>query len=191
VFKGFEQIYGRDYNRTTSPTARMKSWCVLLHLAASRGWHAQQIDIKTAILYGMLPENEVQYMEQPAGFQEIGKETWVWKLQHGLYGMKQSGRIWNKTLNEQMLLWGFTRLACEPCIYYRKSDTGTIIAAVHVDDFLSISTSRDENERFKAEMRTVWKISDLGTLILSLASLSAGTGNQRPSTCHKPPSLTS
>jgi Reverse transcriptase (RNA-dependent DNA polymerase) len=26
VFKGFEQIYGKDYTKTTSPTARMESW---------------------------------------------------------------------------------------------------------------------------------------------------------------------
>lgn len=37
VFKGFEQIYGRDYTKTTSPTACMESWRVLLHLAATLG----------------------------------------------------------------------------------------------------------------------------------------------------------
>ena len=26
IFKGFEQIYGKDYTKTTSPTARMESW---------------------------------------------------------------------------------------------------------------------------------------------------------------------
>jgi hypothetical protein len=163
VFKGFEQIYGKDYTKTTSPTARMESWRILLHLAASLGWDAQQIDVKTAFLYGLLPDDEVQYMEQPAGFEEPGKEDWIWQLQRGLYGMKQSGRIWNQTLNAQMIEWGFTRLSCESCIYYRKSDSGIIIAAVHVDDYLSIADSPRENERFKDQMRKVWTISELGT----------------------------
>lgn len=48
-------------------------------------------------------------------------------------------------------------------MYYRKSDTGTIIAAVHVDDFLSIASSKDENNRFKNQMCEAWSISDLGT----------------------------
>jgi len=39
-------------------------------------------------------------MEQPHEFKEPGKEDWVWVIQRGLYGMKQSGRIWNKTMNE-------------------------------------------------------------------------------------------
>jgi hypothetical protein len=163
VFKGFEQIYGKDYTKTTSPTARMESWRILLHIAASLDWDAQQIDVKTAFLYGLLPDDEVQYMQQPIGFEESGKEDWVWQLQRGLYGMKQSGRIWNQTLNAQMIDWGFTRLTCESCIYYRKTDTGIIISAVHVDDYLSIADSKGENERFKDQMRKVWTISELGT----------------------------
>lgn len=162
VLKGFEQIYGKDYTSTTSPTARMESWRILLHIAAVMDWDAQQIDIKTAFLYGLLPNDEVQYMEQPQGFEERGKESWVWKLQRGLYGMKQAGRIWNQTMNDAMLSWGFTRLACESCIYYRKLATGIVISAVHVDDFISISSSPEENERFKNQMKTIWTISDLG-----------------------------
>jgi transposase InsO family protein len=162
VFKGYEQIYGKDYTSSTSPTARMESWRILLHLAGALDWDAQQIDIKTAFLYGLLPDDEVQYMEQPEGFEEVGKEDWVWKLQRGLYGMKQAGRIWNKTMNDAMLSWGFTRLSCESCIYYRHDDSGTVIAAVHVDDFLSIANSREANEVFKSQMKQIWTISDLG-----------------------------
>ena len=102
-------------------------------------------------------------MQQPAGFEEPGKEDWVWQLQRRLYGMKQSGRIWNQTLNAQMIEWGFTRLSCESCIYYCKSDSGIIIAAVHVNDYLSITDTKDENERFKTQMKNIWTISELGT----------------------------
>ena len=78
--------------------------------------------------------------------------------------MKQSRHIWNQTLNAQMIKWGFTRLSCESCIYYCKSDTGIIIAAVHVDDYLLITDTKDENEHFKAQMKKVWTISELGTM---------------------------
>ena len=103
IFKGYEQEYGKDYTSTTSPTARMESWRILLHIAVALGWDAQQIDIKTTFLYGLLLDKEVQYMEQLKGFEEEEKETWVWKLQRGIYGMKQAGRIWNKTMNDAML----------------------------------------------------------------------------------------
>ena len=148
--------------KTTSPTARMESWRILLHIAATLGWDAQQIDIKTAFLYGLLPEDEVQYMEQLEGFLKPGKETWVWKLLRGLYGMKQAGRIWNRTMNEAMISWGFTRLGTESCVYYRLWMSGIIITAVHVDDFLAIASLKEENSSFKEDMRKIWMISDLG-----------------------------
>lgn len=162
VFKGFEQIFEKDYTSTTSPTARMESWRILLHIAAALGWDIQQIDVKTAFLYGLLPDNEIQYMEQPSGFEEPGKEDHVWVLQRALYGMKQAGRIWNQTLNDAMIGWGFTRLSSESCIYFRCLMTGIVIAAVHVDDFVSIADPPSENKRFKEQMETVWTISSLG-----------------------------
>jgi hypothetical protein len=142
VFKGFEQIYGKDYTKMTSPTARMESWKILLHIAASLGWDAQQIDVKMAFLYSLLPDNEVQYMQQPTGFEEPGKENWVWQLQRGLYGMKQSGCIWNQTLDTQMIEWGFTCLSCGSCIYFSKTDSGIVIATVHINNYLAIADSK-------------------------------------------------
>lgn len=168
VCKGFEQVYGQDYTKTTAPTARLESFRALLHLAAAHDWDAQQIDVKTAFLYGLLPEDEVQYMEQPGSFQEPGKEDWVWELLRGLYGMKQSGRIWNKTMHEAMVEWGFQRLSCEWCVYYRKTPAGVVLVAVHVDDMLSVASSREENERFKQQLQSKWKISDLGDIHFAL-----------------------
>jgi len=150
--------------KTTSLTASMELWHILLHLAAALDWDAQRIDIKMAFLYRLLPEDEIQYMEQPQSFEEPRKEECVWRIEQGLHGMKQSGRIWNQTMNKKMISWGFTHLSCESCIYYRSSDSGTIVSAVHVDDFLSISSNKEENERFKNQMRNIWTISDLGAV---------------------------
>jgi hypothetical protein len=140
----------------------MESWQILLHLAAHFNWDTQQIDVKTAFLNGLLPEDETQYIRQPVGFEETSKQDWVWKLERSLYGMKQAGRIWNKTMNAKMIEWGFTWLSSESCVYYRCTSTGIIIATVHVDDFLSIASTKEENERFKCQMREAWTISDLG-----------------------------
>ena len=147
---------------STSPTARIPSWQILLHIAATLGWDAQQIDIKMAFLYGLLPDDKVQYMEQPEGFLEPEKETWVWRLWQGLYSMKQAGHIWNKTMNNAMLSWGFKPLGAELYIYYQLLPSGIVITAVHVNDFLSIASSKEENELFKEDMWKKWIISDLG-----------------------------
>ena len=67
-------------------------------------------------------------------------------------------------MNEKMLSWGFMCLSCESCIYYRKTDTGTVICTVHVNDFLSIASNKSENESFKYQMRATWTIPYLGNV---------------------------
>ena len=52
----------------------MESWQILLHLAAALNWDTQQINTKTVFLYGLLPDDKIQFMEQPNGFEEPGKE---------------------------------------------------------------------------------------------------------------------
>jgi hypothetical protein len=85
--------------------------------------------------------------------------------------MKQSGHIWNQTLNTQMIEWGFACLSCKSCIYFCKTNSGIVIAAVYVDNYLAITDSKDENECFKDQMCRVWTISNLGIacLIMGIA----------------------
>jgi hypothetical protein len=168
VVKGFAQWYRIDYNETTAPTARLKSFRVLLHIAAVLDWNIQHVDIKTAFLHGVLPSTKTVFMEQPPGFAPPDKQDWVWKLVKSLYGMKQASRIWNKTFHKAVNALGFVRLACEWCIYRRQSTTGTTIFAVHVDDIISILSSANENTRFKTELHQNWELSDLGNVKYAL-----------------------
>jgi Reverse transcriptase (RNA-dependent DNA polymerase) len=157
-----------DYDKTTAPTAHLESFRSLLHIAAVLDWDVQHVDIKTAFLHGVLPESETVFMEQPPGFEAPGQEDWVMKLMKSLYGMKQASRIWNKTFHKTVSSLGFRRLACEWCVYRRRTKTGITIFAVHVDDIISISSSPDENARFKTELRQHWEISDLGDIKFAL-----------------------
>jgi hypothetical protein len=132
------------------------------HLGAALDWEIDQLDIKTAFLHGLLEADEVCYMEQPEGFKEEGKEDWLWELQKGLYGMKQGGLVWNQTMNDAMISWGFTRLKCEHCIYYRRMTIGILLVAIHIDNFLTVGSSKGVIAHFKDQLRTKWTTSDLG-----------------------------
>jgi hypothetical protein len=98
VAKGYTQRFGIDYDKTTAPTARLESFCSILHIGAALDWDIQQYNIKTVFLHGVLPESETMFMEQPPGFEVLGKEDWVMRLMKSIYGMKQASRVWNQNV---------------------------------------------------------------------------------------------
>jgi hypothetical protein len=86
--RGFEQREGLDYNDTFASVVKPMSYKLLFAIAAANDLEIEQMDVKTAFLYGDI-DVEV-YVEQPEGFGEIGKSDKVCKLNKALYGLKQS-----------------------------------------------------------------------------------------------------
>lgn len=101
-------------------------------------------------------------MKQPKGFEKPGGEDHVWLLKKGLYGMKQSGQVWNKTLNDALIGWEFERLGSEPCGYRCILTEGEVDTCVHVDDFLYTPSTTDALDHFLEEISSLWKFADLG-----------------------------
>ena len=95
VMKGYTQVHGIDYKETFSPVARYKSIRYLLAHATLQDWEIEAMDVKLAYLHGV--QEEEIYMEQPEGFVAKGEEDKVCKLVRSLYGLKQAGRVWNRT----------------------------------------------------------------------------------------------
>ncbi|KAL7284453.1 hypothetical protein ACG7TL_001744 [Trametes sanguinea] len=162
VCKGYEAVWGQDYTRTMSPTMHTESLHCLLHLAGALDWNIFQVDVKTAFLYGTLPDDEICFMEQPPGFKELGKPDWVWHLRKGLYGLPHGGCTWNRTMHAHLESIGFSHLSAEYCLYSRTTAAGTVIFGIHVDGMLSIASSSTAPTEFITNLRKVWPISDLG-----------------------------
>ena len=88
VAKGYAQTHGVDYEETFAPMSKMTMVRTIIALAAAKGWHLHQMDVKNAFLQGEL-EKEV-YMVQPPGFNSRTHPKAVCQLKKPLYGLKQA-----------------------------------------------------------------------------------------------------
>ncbi|KAK3880875.1 hypothetical protein Pcinc_014673 [Petrolisthes cinctipes] len=159
VAQGCSQKFGIDYDETFCPVARFESVRTVLALASQRGMKLHHMDVTTAFLNGTLME-EV-YMK-PDGFVEQGKETMVCKLKKSIYGLKQSLRCWNYTLDSSLRELGFVQTSGDPCIYDNLEDF--FIVAVYVDDIILACNCDDKVRKVKDSLSSQFKLKDLGEL---------------------------
>ncbi|CAI7848144.1 unnamed protein product, partial [Closterium sp. NIES-54] len=66
VARGFSQRQGVDFFQTFSPTAKMTTLQVLLHIAAQRDYELHSLDFSTAFIQGSL--HEEIWLRRPPGF---------------------------------------------------------------------------------------------------------------------------
>ena len=133
VAQGFSQKRGLDYDETFSPVVRFESFRCLVAVAVEKCLKLHQLDITATFLNGHLEEE--MFMRQPEGFVEEGKEHLVCKLKQSLYGLKQSPRCWNSTLDAHLKGMGYVQSTNDPCIYTTSEGDFSIIG-VYVDDFV-------------------------------------------------------
>lgn len=164
VAKGYSQVAGIDYKETFSPTANMTSVRCLMQLAAQYDLELHQMDVKTAYLHAPI-DCEV-YMEQPEGFEvrsDTGEQL-VCKLNKSLYGLKQSGRNWNKMLHDHLSENGFTQNPADHCVYNKQTATERIILIIWVDDLIIAASDSDSLTSVKEMLSEKFKMKDLGRL---------------------------
>jgi len=162
VARGFSQIYGEDYLKTHAPVTRLETIRLLLAITNLKDWEVRQLDIKTTYLYGEL-EEEI-YMEPPPGYDV--PEGHVLLLVKALYGLRQAGRQWYKTLSETLRKHGLVQIVNDPhtFIVHRmfKGKRLTLIVPVYVDDLLPLGDKRlvDEFEQYIPDSFEVSAVGD-------------------------------
>ncbi|CAI7900803.1 unnamed protein product, partial [Closterium sp. NIES-54] len=91
VARGFSQRQGVDYFQTFSPTTKMTTLRVLLHVASQRDYELHSLDFSTAFLQGSL--HEEIWMRRPPGLTESFPVGTQWSLRRPVYGLRQAPRL--------------------------------------------------------------------------------------------------
>jgi len=116
------------------------------------------MDVVGAYLNGEL--NKTIYMEQLPGYED--ETNHVYRLCHPLYGLKQSGAIWNKKLNSEFISLGFTRLIADQCVYIQQNTNSIVIVAIYVDDMAILASSNTLMSQVKSDLNSKLDTQDLG-----------------------------
>ncbi|CAI7908932.1 unnamed protein product [Closterium sp. NIES-54] len=117
VARGFSQQQGINYFHTFSPTPKMTTLCVLLHVAAERDYELHFLDFTTAFLQGSL-HKEIRLCSLP-GFTGSFPAGTRWSLRWPLYGLHQAPREWHDTLSTTLAALGFTPSIADPSLFLR------------------------------------------------------------------------
>ncbi|CAI5931590.1 unnamed protein product [Closterium sp. NIES-65] len=96
VAHGFSQRQGVGYFQTFSPTPKMTTLRVLLHIAAHRDYKLHSLDFSTAFLQGSL-HVEI-WLRRPLGITGTFPPGTKWSLRRPFYGLCQAPREWHERL---------------------------------------------------------------------------------------------
>ncbi|CAI7750466.1 unnamed protein product [Closterium sp. NIES-53] len=136
VARGFSQRQGFDYFQTFSPTPKMTTLRVLLHVAAQRDYELHSLDFSTAFL-----------------------------LFRPVYGLRQVPREWHDTLRTTLAALGFTPSTADPSLFLR-TDTSLppFYVLVYVDDSVFATADTTGLAHVKSELQKRDTCTDLGEL---------------------------
>lgn len=164
VAKGYNKCFGIDCDETFSPTANLTSIRVLMQCAIQENLILHQMDVKTAYLHA--PIDFEVYVEQLEGYEVKGKtnEKLVYKLEKSLYGLKQSGRNWNRTLHDYLIENGFMQSPVDHCVYTRKTRKDKVIMIIWVDDIITAASDESDLKTVKGMLTVKFKMKDMGKL---------------------------
>jgi hypothetical protein len=158
VAKGYSQKYGQDYFETYAPVAQLASIRTLLSLAAEQDLDLHQFDVSTAFLHGRL--EETVYMEPPPGSGLTGALS----LKVGLYGLRQSAAVWNKTLTTALTKLGLVQNRSDPCVFTQRVVSSVLHLAVWVDDCIVATNDPTLREKLLAALRKEFRIPEVEEL---------------------------
>ncbi|CAI7837709.1 unnamed protein product, partial [Closterium sp. NIES-53] len=154
---------GVDYFQTFSPTPKMTTLWVLLHLAAQRDYELHSLDFSTAFLQGSL-HDEI-WLRRPPGFTESFLAGTRWSLRRPVYGLSQAPHEWHDTVRTTLAALRFAPSTADPSLFLR-TDTSLppFYVLVYVDDLVFATAETKALTLVKLELQKRHTCTDLGEL---------------------------
>ncbi|CAI7822482.1 unnamed protein product [Closterium sp. NIES-53] len=152
VARGFNQRQGVDFFQTFSPTPKMTTLRVLLHVAAQHDYELQSLDFSTAFLQGSL--HEKIWLRCPLGFIRSFPVGTQWSLRRPVYSLRQAPHEWHDTLWTTLAALGFAPSTADPSLFLRTDTTlPPFYVLVYVDNLVFATADTEALAHVKSELQ--------------------------------------
>ncbi|CAI7739169.1 unnamed protein product [Closterium sp. NIES-54] len=142
---------GVDFFQTFSPTPKMTTLWVLLHVAAVRDYELHSLDFSTAFLQSSL--HEEIWLRRPPGFTGSFPAGTQWSLRRPVYGLRQAPHEWHNTLRTTLATLCFAPSTAEPSLFLRTDTTlPPFYVLVYVDDLVFATANTEALAHVKSEL---------------------------------------
>ena len=159
VAQGYSQREGIDYEEVFAPVIGITTLRILLSICAKSNLIFRTIDINSAYLYADI-DKEI-YMNIPEGYNGNFTKGDVLKLEKGLYGLKQAGKLWYEELRNTILSIGFKQSIFDPGLYNKIIDCNKYLhIAVYVDDIFMVGTDLDTIHEFISTIKRYYQLKE-------------------------------
>lgn len=162
VARGFAQREGKEFDETFAPVAPYTAMRAIVAVATARRWHMHATDFTQAYLNGTL--DHAVYMKPPPGAPFKVPAGKVLQVVKGLYGLKQSGRVWNQHLDRLLRSLYFMPLESAACVYKRGEGDDLVLIAAYVDDLIMVGPNLALIESIKQQIKALIKMEDKGPI---------------------------
>nr|GEU56532.1 hypothetical protein [Tanacetum cinerariifolium] len=144
-------LEGIDYDEVFALVARIEAIRIFLAFASYMGFIVNQMDVKSAFLYGIIDE-EV-YVTQPPGFVDPRFPNKVYKVVKALYGLHQAPKAWYVTLSTFLEKSGYKREVIDKTLFIKQDKKDIMLVQVYVDDIIFGSTKKYWCDEFEETMK--------------------------------------
>ncbi|CAI7890787.1 unnamed protein product, partial [Closterium sp. NIES-53] len=163
VARGFSQRQGVDFFYTFSPTPKVTTLQVLLHVAAQCDYELHSLDFSLTFLQGSL--HEEIWLRRPPGFTGSFPAGTQWSLRWPVYGLRQAPREWQDTLRTTLAALGFAPSTADPSLFLRTDTTlPPFYVLVYVDDLAFATADTEAVAHVMSELQKRHTCTNLGEL---------------------------
>ncbi|CAI7732129.1 unnamed protein product, partial [Closterium sp. NIES-53] len=172
VARGFSRRHGVDFFHTFSPTPKMTTLQVLMHIVALRDYELHSLDFSTSFLHSSL--HEEIWLCRPPGFTRSFPEGTQWSLRQPVYGLCQVPREWHDTQRTTLAALGFAPSTADPSLFLSTDPSlPSFYILVYIDDLVFAPADTKALTLVKAEQQKRHTCIDMGELSFSASASSS------------------